>query len=547
MNLTRLEISGFKSFRDKVVLDFSAGVTAIVGPNGCGKSNVVDAIRWVMGEQRVKALRGKKMDDVVFNGSQDAAPVSMAEVTMTLSSNGQSFTGAYTELADVSITRKVVRDGDSEYYINRAPCRLLDVKEFFMGTGVGARTYSLVEQGSVANMVEAKPEDRRLFIEDAAGVSKYKSRKDSAVRKMEATKINVQRLNDIIKEVKSQLTAISRQAKRAEQYKEIKKRMRETELTLALQNYTELVGKGQSLQTVRNEQQNRDTSIRASLEAKESALEEMKAKLLENDDLINKGQQELYEVKNSINIKEKNIEFSRRQISDASERKQRDTSEIDLLLTKKADLLQEIENLQKTATEADGRIAALKTEHDEGRQKIQELIKADKEINNQLEEKKIIYIDVVTEKAKLKNMISILTKSIGDLKKREERENREIEEDKKRLAELTSKLHYIKDALAGEEEEFVSLQDNKESTADELGKAKTDLQSVEERIAEIKEENGIKTSRLNSLQEFQEAYKWPNEGIKEIIEKQESRDKFYGVVADHINVPANMKLRWKQC
>ena len=172
MNLTRLEISGFKSFRDKVVLDFSAGVTAIVGPNGCGKSNVVDAIRWVMGEQRVKALRGKKMDDVVFNGSQDAAPVSMAEVTMTLSSNGQSFTGAYKELADVSITRKVVRDGDSEYYINRAPCRLLDVKEFFMGTGVGARTYSLVEQGSVANMEEAKPEDRRLFIEDAAGVSK---------------------------------------------------------------------------------------------------------------------------------------------------------------------------------------------------------------------------------------------------------------------------------------------------------------------------------------------------------------------------------------
>ena len=417
MNLTRLEISGFKSFRDKVVLDFSAGVTAIVGPNGCGKSNVVDAIRWVMGEQRVKALRGKKMDDVVFNGSQDAAPVSMAEVTMTLSSNGQSFTGAYTELADVSITRKVVRDGDSEYYINRAPCRLLDVKEFFMGTGVGARTYSLVEQGSVANMVEAKPEDRRLFIEDAAGVSKYKSRKDSAVRKMEATKINVQRLNDIIKEVKSQLTAISRQAKRAEQYKEIKKRMRETELTLALQNYTELVGKGQSLQTVRNEQQNRDTSIRASLEAKESALEEMKAKLLENDDLINKGQQELYEVKNSINIKEKNIEFSRRQISDASERKQRDTSEIDLLLTKKADLLQEIENLQKTATEADGRIAALKTEHDEGRQKIQELIKADKEINNQLEEKKIIYIDVVTEKAKLKNMVSSLSKNIEDLKK----------------------------------------------------------------------------------------------------------------------------------
>lgn len=537
MNLKRLEISGFKSFRDKVNLDFSNGVTAIVGPNGCGKSNVVDAIRWVMGEQRVKALRGKKMDDVVFNGSQDAAPVSMAEVTMTLSSNGQSFTGAYAELAEVSITRKVVRDGDSEYYINRAPCRLLDVKEFFMGTGVGTRTYSLVEQGSVANMVEAKPEDRRLFIEDAAGVSKYKSRKDAACRKMEATRINVQRLGDIIREVKSQLNAISRQAKRAEQYKEIKQRIRETELTLALQNYAELEKKGLSLQTKRNELHDLDTGIRANLEAKESALEEMKAKLLENDELINKGRQELYEVKNTINIKEKNIEFSRRQISDDSERKQKDITEIGLLSAKKTDLLTEIENLRKTAAEADNKISVLKAEHDEGRQKIQELINTDKEINSRLEEKKILYIDVVTEKAKLKNMISILTKSVADLKKREERENREIEEGKKRLAELTGKLQSINEALAVDEEEFINLQDKKESAADEFEKAKADLLSVEERIAGIKEESGIKTSRLNSLEEFQEAYKWSNEGIKEIIEKQESRDKFYGVVADHINVP----------
>ena len=537
MNLKRLEISGFKSFRDKIVLDFSNGVTAIVGPNGCGKSNVVDAIRWVMGEQRVKALRGKKMDDVVFNGSQDAAPVSMAEVTMTLTGNGQSFTGAYAELAEVSITRKVVRDGESEYYINRAPCRLLDVKEFFMGTGVGARTYSLVEQGSVATMVEAKPEDRRLFIEDAAGVSKYKSRKDSAVRKMEATKINVQRLNDITKEVKSQLNAISRQAKRAEQYKTLKQRMKETELTLALQNYTELVEKEAALQKVRHELQDHDLSMRAHLEAKESVLEELKARLLENEELINKSQQELYEDKNSINIKEKNIEFTRRQVSDTAERKRKDADEIDLLHAKKTDLLQEMENLQKKVAETDSRLAALKAEHDAGQQKIQELGNADKELNGQLEEKKILYIDLVTEKAKLKNMISSLTKSIDDLKKREERENREIDDDKTRLAELTSKLQSVNEALAGDENELAHLQDKKESATDELERTKADLQSAEARIAEIREENSIKTSRLHSLQEFQEAYKWSNQGIKEIIEKQESRDKFYGVVADHINVP----------
>ena len=537
MKLKRLEISGFKSFCDKVVLDFSEGVTAIVGPNGCGKSNVVDAIRWVMGEQRVKSLRGKKMDDVVFNGSQDAAAVGMADVTMTLEGNDKSFPGNYAELTEVSVSRKVVRDGDSEYYINRVPCRLLDVKEFFMGTGVGARTYSLVEQGSVANLVEAKPEDRRLFIEDAAGVSKYKSRKEAAVRKMEATKQNILRLNDINKEVKSQLGAISRQAKRAEQYKEIKQRMRETELTLALQGYNELTEKGTSLQANRSQMQERDNGIRANLEAKESALEEMKAKQMENDELITKSHQELYEVKNSITIKEKNIEFSRLQMTDSSERKQKNLAEIDLIQTKKSDLIVEVENLQKDAAEAYSKTSALKEELEEGQQKVQALLSADKEINGQLEEKKIHYMDIMTEKAKLGNMISSLTKSIEDFKKREERENREIEEDKKRLTELTSKLQTLNEGLAADEEELSKLLENKEAISAEFERAKTDLQLIEERITQIKEEAGSKTSRLQSLAEFQEAYKWSNEGVKKVIETQETSDKFYGVVADHINVP----------
>jgi len=433
MNLKKLEISGFKSFRDKVSLDFHNGITGIVGPNGCGKSNIVDAIRWVMGEQRVKALRGTKMDDVVFNGSQDSAPVSIAEVTMTLVANGQSFPGAYSELSEISVSRKVVCEGEHEYYLNKVPCRLLDIKEFFMGTGVGARTYSLIEQGHVSNLVEAKPEDRRLFIEDAAGVSKYKSRKEAAVRKMEATKQNILRLNDIIKEVKSQLNTISRQAKRAEQYKNIKQQSKEAELTIALQNYVELAGKESSLQAVRAQLQDENSGIHANLEAKESALDELKMKLLENEELIAKSQQELYEIKNTISIKEKNIEFARRQVEDTSERKQKDLAEIQLLRTKKADLIVEIENLRTSAADAESKIAVLKTEHDEIQQKVQELNDIDKTANAQLEEKKILYIDIVTEKAKLKNMISSLSKNIEDLEKREERETRELDDDKKCL------------------------------------------------------------------------------------------------------------------
>ena len=442
MNLKSLEISGFKSFRDRVILDFSNGVTGIVGPNGCGKSNIVDAIRWVMGEQRVKALRGKKMDDVVFNGSQDSAPVSMAEVTMNLFANGTSFPGAYAELSEVSISRKVILDGDSEYYINKVPCRLLDVKEFFMGTGVGARTYSLVEQGHVTNLVEAKPEDRRLFIEDAAGVSKYKSRKEAAVRKMEATKQNMVRLNDIIKEVRTQLNTISRQAKRAEQYKNIKQEMKEAELSVALQSYVEFSEKESALQAQRAEMQNQDTLIHTNLEARESALDEMKMKLLENEELTAKIQQELYEIKNTISIKEKGIEFAHQQITDTSERKQKDLAEIQMLQTKKADLITEIENLQKNSDEAESKIAALKTEHEEVQRKVQELVDADKELNGQLEEKKISFIDIVTEKAKLHNMVSSLSKNIEDLKKREERETRELDEDKKMMADLVRRLAF---------------------------------------------------------------------------------------------------------
>ena len=537
MNLKSLEISGFKSFRDRVMLNFSSGVTGIVGPNGCGKSNIVDAIRWVMGEQRVKALRGKKMDDVVFNGSQDSAPLSMAEITMTLIANGNSFPGAYSELSEISISRKVVLDGDSEYYINNAPCRLLDVKEFFMGTGVGAKTYSLVEQGHVTNLVEAKPEDRRLFIEDAAGVSKYKSRKEAAVRKMEATRQNMIRLNDIIKEVKTQLNTISRQAKRAEQYKNIKQESKEAELTVALQSYVELAENESSLQAGRTNLQNQDAVIHANLEAKESALDELKMKLLENEELISKAQHELYEVKNAISIKEKGIEFAQRQIIDTSERKQKDLAEIQMLQVRKADLTAEIENLKINSAEAESKLAALKMEHEEGQRKVQELVNADKELSNQLEEKKILFIDIVTEKAKLNNMISSLGKNIEDLKKREERETRELDEDKKMMADLVIRLESVNENLKNDEAQIIKLEENRELASSELERSKSDLQLKEENVSQIKEDTNVKSSRLLSLQEFQEAYKWCNEGVKTIITNEEHRDKFYGVVADHISVP----------
>ena len=207
MKLKRLEIIGFKSFRDRIVIDFSTGISAVVGPNGCGKSNIVDAIRWVMGEQRVSLLRGKKMEDVIFNGSEDTAAREHGRGHDGHGGRRVFISGPLRRLLGGHDHTQGFRDEDGEYSINKVRCRLLDVREFFMDTGVGARTYSLVEQDSVATLIEAKPEERRKYIEEAAGITKYKSRKEAAVRKMESTRQNMPRLNDIFREVKSQLNS----------------------------------------------------------------------------------------------------------------------------------------------------------------------------------------------------------------------------------------------------------------------------------------------------------------------------------------------------
>ncbi|MEA1935737.1 MAG: AAA family ATPase, partial [Thermodesulfobacteriota bacterium] len=323
MKLKKLEILGFKSFRNKSTLDFSEGISAIVGPNGCGKSNIVDAIRWVMGEQRFKILRAKRMDDVIFNGSDNASPVGMAEVSMILSANGRNFPGEYDGCSEVMISRKTFRDGESEYCINKVPCRLLDVREFLMDIGIGVKTYSLVEQNHIANLIEAKPEDRRQFIEEAAGISKYKGRKEAASRKMESTRQNIVRLADIISEVKSQLNSISRQARKAERYKTLKKGIKESELTLALQAYLDLSEKQKSLKNVHDEITFKSAKAETTLKKLEAFIENLKVETLENEETASRLQERLYEIKTEVNVKEHGIEFSKGKIIDISARKQK--------------------------------------------------------------------------------------------------------------------------------------------------------------------------------------------------------------------------------
>src|SRR6184192_2286186 len=215
MHLQSLELLGFKSFADKTVFNFHQGVTAIVGPNGCGKSNVLDAVRWALGEQSAKSLRGDEMADVIFNGAETRKPVGLAEVSLT-------FTDCSEELGiewhDVCVTRRVYRDGNSEYLLNKTPCRLRDIQNLFADTGIARAAYSMMEQGKIDMILSSRPEDRRAVFEEAAGITKYKTEKREALRKLEATEANLLRIGDVIKEVKRQIGSLQRQAGKARRY-----------------------------------------------------------------------------------------------------------------------------------------------------------------------------------------------------------------------------------------------------------------------------------------------------------------------------------------
>src|SRR5579863_3697184 len=252
MYLKNLTVLGFKSFANKTALNFQPGVTAIVGPNGCGKSNVSDAIRWVLGEQSAKALRGGEMADVIFNGADSRKALSMAEVSLTIGGvDGEHLSAAGVEIAynEVTLTRRVFRDGASEYFLNKTPCRLKDVQQLFMGTGMGRSSYSIMAQGNITQILSSKPEDRRMIFEEAAGITKFKAQKKESLRKLEYTEQNLLRVADLIREVKRQIGSLQRQAGKARRYKQFMMELQHLDTQLARHQFDVLQGEISERQT----------------------------------------------------------------------------------------------------------------------------------------------------------------------------------------------------------------------------------------------------------------------------------------------------------
>ncbi|MGZ3536728.1 MAG: chromosome segregation SMC family protein [Thermodesulfobacteriota bacterium] len=313
MKIKSLEAIGFKSFVDRLHLTFPEGITTIVGPNGCGKSNFVDAVLWAIGERSAKHLRGKLMEDVIFNGTDGRKPLGMAEVSLTFSNEDGFAPKEYEPYSEITVTRRLYRSGESEYLINKTLCRLRDVTDLFLDTGIGVNGYSIVEQGRVERLINANPQDRRFLIEEAAGIAKYKERKRLALMKMEATQQNLVRIQDIIAEVKRQIVTLERQVKRAEEYKAIRKEVREIEVRFALHEYAELSEKGEAARGYLKALRDREMEISTQNAQKEAVLEASKLRGMEEEERLRSLQQEMFEQGRKIQKTENDIEFFKRE------------------------------------------------------------------------------------------------------------------------------------------------------------------------------------------------------------------------------------------
>ena len=313
MRIKSLQLHGFKSFVDRTVFSFDDGMTCVVGPNGCGKSNVVDAIKWVMGEQSARKLRGKGMDDVIFAGSENRPPIGMAEVSLTFCNADGQAPAAYAAYSEIEVSRRLYRSGESEYLMNKAPARLKDVHDFFRDTGIGLRGYTIVEQGKVAEIVSAKPEDRRGLIEEAAGIGKYKARRREAESKMRSTEQNLTRVNDVLGEIRRQISTLERQAKKAARYKRLQETQRVLELSLAADERAALLEEVERESGALTTLQDQVTTLEAQLAERELAAEQHRIALAEAEKAVTAGAERLYGLRSEIKQLEGQIELARRE------------------------------------------------------------------------------------------------------------------------------------------------------------------------------------------------------------------------------------------
>ena len=340
MYLKRLELQGFKSFADKTILELRPGITTVIGPNGSGKSNISDAIRWVLGEQSMKSLRGTKSLDIIFAGTQNRKSLGFAEASLVFDNSDGALPIEFTE---VTVTRKIYRSGETGYYINKTPCRLKDVLELFMDTGIGKDGYSIIGQGKIDEILSNKSEDRRHIFEEAAGIVKYRSRKEEAEKKLEHTKLNLLRINDIISEIEGNLGPLQTQSEKAKKYLNLSEELKNIEVGLFVyniekykENLQQIVQDIDVMQSQCNDEEGKLERVKILKEELKSSIDEITEQIENMSNLGFESQKEIEQLNSDINV-------ARTRITNNNENSVRFTDEIKEQNGKIQELKQELE------------------------------------------------------------------------------------------------------------------------------------------------------------------------------------------------------------
>ena len=548
MYLKRLEMQGFKSFADKTILEFRPGITGVIGPNGSGKSNISDAIRWILGEQSMKSLRGNKTQDIIFAGTQNRKSLGFAEASLVFDNTDGTLP---IEFSEVTITRKIYRSGETGYYINKAPCRLKDVIELFMDTGIGRDGYSIIGQGKVDEILSNKSEDRRHIFEEAAGIVKYRARKEETEKKLEQTKLNLLRINDIIIEIEGNLEPLQLQSDKAKKYLNLKEELKNIEIGLFLYNIDKykkdleaLVQDEEIMKSTLNQEEGKLEKIKILKEELKDEIDEITTKIEEMQNIGFESQKQIEQCNSNINVAEAKIQ-NNKEISE------RNKIEISELQEKIASLKNDIE--QKESKKSNLKENKAKFEN-ELKEKEEELAKLTTQLSSkelEMEEIKKIIEKNTDRKYELQAEISKKQTNIENLEKRKSQLNQEISSQTFEIDRIRIK----KEDIAKEFNETESNRNNILKKLEEIKKQKneitTKIKEFEIQIANLTNEMRMKTSRYNFLVETEKEKEGYTKSVKSLLidcEKTKELGKgMHGVLANIIDVPKEYQTAIEMC
>lgn len=543
MRIKTLEVAGFKSFVDRTVIHFEKGITGIVGPNGCGKSNVVDALLWVMGEQSAKHLRGENMEDVIFNGSDARPAMGMASVFLTFDNSDGRAPAQYADYTEITIGRRLYRSGESEYFINKTPCRLKDIVDLFLGTGIGRKAYSIVEQGRIGQIVSAKPEVRRAIIEEAAGISKFKSRKEAALRQMESTKANLLRLTDIISELNRQIGSLERQVRKAERYRELFDKVRGLDLSLAAHRWREMAEKIETMEAELAKVSGDEVSHASAVSQAETDIEQMRLAISEVEQAFSKAQEELYQVQNHIQVLEADLAYKEKTVVDLTHRNDASALEIESLNQRIAQLTHEVEEANTSKVESDMALATASEQAEAMQASYDEINDRHREGMRQSEHAQRELMEMIRQMTQSHAAIERFEQKTIDLQGLIAKNQTEIDAIDEKTSKATELVTKMEGELSGLEQMRLTIGEEHESSAATLKAQEGELHQLEEELGTLKNQLGSKSHRLNSLLELKKNYEGYKEGVRSVLKWREEKQVqgIYGTVSEMMSASPDVE------